>query len=122
MSSFLLGMVVLRYNFEYIAYTYLVIYFGAILTLFVFVTMLLDIERVYEREFYISINVSVLCAVLIKVIYLIRLFYTDYLRNYVGVFNEFVATINESEARFSTHDSTFQMFLLLFNFYGFWLV
>jgi len=118
MSSFLLGSLVLNFNFEYIAYTYLVIYFGAILTLFLVVVMLLDMDRVYIMEFYLSTNVSFLFVIFVKVIHAIILFYKDYLKYYQGVFTELMSTIEEAEAKFSVADSTYQLYLALFNFYG----
>jgi NADH:ubiquinone oxidoreductase subunit 6 (subunit J) len=49
------------------AYAYLIIYFGAVIMLFVFIVMLLDVNIVYDRlEFYANIPTLFLFFIFVK--------------------------------------------------------
>jgi NADH-quinone oxidoreductase subunit J len=114
LSSFLISIMLLRLNYEYLSFIYLIIYFGAVLMLFLFVVMLLDIENVaYSSNIYINTNITFLFCLLFKLGLLCRTFLS------VNKVNEYVLSLHlvENYSNCIINFSIFEIFLTFFNFY-----
>lgn len=117
-SSFLICVILLKITYEYLAFIYLIIYFGAILIFFLFVVMLLDIDSsIFITDYYIDKNIVFLGCVFIKACYVWKAFL---MTNFISVadFSEFFLFFFNLNLTFSI----FEVFLVFFSYYWIWLL
>jgi NADH:ubiquinone oxidoreductase subunit 6 (subunit J) len=115
LSSCLISLIFLRLNYEYLGFIYLIFYFGAVLMLFLFVVMLLDIENVlFSYDIYINTNISFLFCLLIKFYFMASTFLAIYKVNDYALVP---FALDNFYSNCILNFSIFEIFLIFFNFY-----
>jgi len=118
--SVLIASVLFRISLDFLACSYVIIYFGAVLMLFLFIVMLLDIDRDgYWPERKVSYNFWFLVLVVLRCILFCHDFFCrvhDY--GYEDEMFEDTVPVASFGIGFDLHD----VMLSFFNYYGIWLV